>query len=130
MPSQRELDHEFRLRRLQVFQTLSLAALKAIYIVGPFVMLWLSIRDLAGRQTSADVVFKALADIKLNRALARVAPWGTTTLATGWAIAERQLRKRHIQRTSSENSKMQSHFDLSRRSSRLTTEGNTSPEDV
>lgn len=130
MPGQRELDHEYRLRRLQVLQTLSLGVLKAIYIVGPFVMLWLSIRDLAGRQTSADIVFKALADIKLNRALAKVAPWGTTTLATGWAIAERKLRKRHIRRTSSENSKMQSHFDPNRRSSRLTTAGNTSPEDV
>lgn len=130
MPTQRELDHELRLRRWQVIQNLGNAFLRSVCWIGPFFFLWLAVRELAGRSTFADIGFKALADLKINQALAHLLPWGATTAATGWAVAERRARKKHIKRETKEVSILQSRIDPERRSSSLTVQGDTSPEDA
>jgi hypothetical protein len=130
MPSKRELDHAYRLRRLQIIQNLGNGFFRAVCIALPFLFGWLSVRDLAGRQTLADIAFKAFADLKINRYLAQLMPWGTATAATGWAVGERLLRKRHIKRSAAEFAAMHKKLDPGRRSSSLTTEGDTSPEDL
>jgi hypothetical protein len=130
MPGKRELDHAYRLRKLQIVQNLGIGLFRTASWVLPFFFLWLGLRELAGRQTSADIAFKAIADLRINRYLAQLLPWGTTTLATGWALGERWLRKRYVKRSASEFGAMHRKFDPSRRSSSLTTGGDTSPEDL
>lgn len=130
MASNRELDHQYRMRRLQLILQVwnGLVGLLAVTIICASV--YLSIRELAGRATFADLRFRVLADLKANRWLALCVPWGVATVATGWGIGERYLRKKHIKRVSSEASEMQKKIDPGRRSSSLSRKGETSPEDI
>jgi hypothetical protein len=130
MPSKRELDHAYRLRRLQIIQNLGNQFFRTACVGLPSLFLWLSVRDLAGHQTVADIAFKAIADFKINQHLSQVLPWGATTAATGWAFGERVLRKRHIRRSAKEFAALHKKIDPARLSSSLTTEGDTSPEDL
>jgi hypothetical protein len=91
--------------------------------------LYFSIRDLAGRQTLADLKFSAIADLKANKYFGVIFPWGLWTFTALWGGSERWLRKRHIKRVSSESSEMQRKFDPGRRSSGLSKKGDTNPED-
>lgn len=130
MPSQRELDHEYRLRRLQVLQNLSQGLFRAFCICVPSAFLWLTVRALSGRQTFADIQFKAIADLKINEFLARILPWGVGGSASLWALGERHLRRKHIRRSATEISALQQRLDPQKRSSSLTVVGKTSPEDI
>lgn len=130
MPNRRELEHAYRLRRLQIIQNLGIGFFRTACWVSPFFFLWLCVRDLAGHQTSADIAFKAVADLKINQYLAKLVPWGTTALGAVWALGERTLRKRYIKRSASEFGVMHRQIDPSRRSSSLTTAGETSPGDL
>jgi hypothetical protein len=130
MASNRELDHQYRMRRLQLILQVwnGLVGLVAVAII--CASIYLSIRELVGRATFADLRFRVWADLKANRWLALCVPWGVATVSTGWGIGERYLRKRHIKRVSSEASEMQKKIDPNRRSSSLSRKGETSPEDI
>jgi len=91
--------------------------------------LYYSVRELAGRQTLADISFKAIADLKANKWFGLVLPWGLASASTALAVGQTWLRKRHIKRISSESSEMQKLIDAGRRSSQLSKRGETSPED-
>ena len=91
---------------------------------------WLCLRELAGRQTFADIRFAVLSDLKANRGFGLTTSWLLTLCTGAWGYGERRLRKQHIERTSSEGSKLQRMLDNNRRSSRLTKKGETGPEDV
>ncbi len=126
---EKELDHQYRMRRLQLLsagweQFLRAASVLAVCVCGYF-----CIRELAGRQTFADIRFRVIADLKANKWMAFVVPWGVAAVATAWGAGERYLRKRHIKRVSSEQSEMQKMLDVGRRSSNLSKRGETSPED-
>jgi hypothetical protein len=90
----------------------------------------MSVRDLAGKHTLADIGFKAIADLKINKALPQWAPWGTSGSAVGWAATERHFRKARVKRKAAENSVLQRKLDPGIRSSSLTVKGDTSPEDI
>jgi hypothetical protein len=98
-------------------------------VLAPCICLFYGLRELAGRQTLADISFKVVADLKANRWMALSVPWGVASVATIWGAGERYLRKRHIKRVSSEESEMQKMLDPGRRSSSLNKKGETSPED-
>jgi hypothetical protein len=93
------------------------------------VFVYLSIRELAGRQTLADLRFRVLADLKASKYFGLILPWGLAGMATAYGLGQRFLRKRHIKRISSEHSKIQKTVDPGRRSSHLSTKGETSTED-
>jgi len=86
-------------------------------------------RELAGKQTFADIRFRAIADLKANRWFGLILPWGLAGATSVLAVGQAWLRKRHIKRISSECSEMQKRIDPSRRSSQLSKDGETSPED-
>ena len=125
----KDLDHEFRMRLVQAI-SLGWQALMRLGCVLVFcVCLYYSVRELAGKQTIADMNFKAIADFKANRWFGLIFPWGLVGTTVLWGTGERWLRKRHIKRVSSESSEMQKLIDPSRRSSQLSKKGDTSPED-
>jgi hypothetical protein len=129
MPTSRELDHQYRMRRLQVISVGWERLMHFLCVLAPCICVYFGIRELAGRQTFADISFKVISDLKANRWMALSVPWGVASIATVWGAGERYLRKRHIRRVSSEESEMQKMLDPSRRSSSLSKRGETSPED-
>jgi hypothetical protein len=129
MPTRKELDHQYRMRRLQVISVGWERLMQFLCVLTPCVCILYGIRELAGRQTLADISFKVVADLKANRWMAVTVPWGVASVASVWGAGERYLRKRHIKRVSSEGSEMQKLLDPRRRSSNLSKEGETSPED-
>jgi hypothetical protein len=130
MPTARELDHEYRMRKLQIISVGWSALLRFLSVTVIFGSLYLSARQFAGKNTYADMQFKAFADLKANKWLAIAVPWGLTGVATAWGAGERYLRKRHIKRVSSESSEMQAKIDPKRRSSNLTRKGESRGEDI
>jgi hypothetical protein len=130
MATQRELDHQFRMQRLRVISIGFEQAGRVLCVVIFCGCLYLCVRELAGRQTLADIRFKMIADFKANKWMGLLVPWGTATVSTGWALTEKYLRKRHIRRISSEVSEMQKSIDPARRSSKLSKKGETQREDL
>jgi hypothetical protein len=130
MASARELDHEYRMRKLQVLSVAWSQFTRLVCVVAFCGCIYLSVRQLAGKHTFADLEFKAIASLKANKWWGLSVPWGAAVAATGWGAGERYLRKRHIRRVSSEQSELQLKIDPKRRSSNLTKQGDSSPEDV
>jgi hypothetical protein len=130
MATQRELDHQFRMQRLRVISIGFEWFGRVVCVLGVCACVYLCARELAGRQTLADIRFKMIADFKANKWMGLLVPWGAATVATGWASTERYLRKRHIRRVSSEASEMQKAIDSGRRSSKLSKKGETQREDL
>jgi len=117
------------MRRLQAISVGWERLTQFLCVLTPCICVYFCLRELAGRQTFADLSFKVVADLKANRWMALSVPWGVATMATAWGAGERFLRKRHIKRVSSEASEMQKMLDQGRRSSRLSKKGETIPED-
>lgn len=130
MANGKELDHAYRMRRLQMFSGMWRHFMTFCCVGVICACFYLSVRTLAGKSTTADLVFKAIANLKANRFVALIVSWALTCGASGWAISERRLRKRHVRRISSEASEMQAQIDPNRRSSHLSKRGETASEDI
>lgn len=129
MPTQRELDHQYRMARLASFTSVGRAVIRLLMICAAGTTLVFLVRAIAGKQTFADLRFRGIAELYANRWAALILSWILTTGSTGWAIGERALRKRNIRRVASESSLLQKMVDPNRRSSHLMTDGSTRPED-
>ena len=125
----KELDHQYRMRLVQAISVGWENLVKLLCVVAVCACVYLVFRELAGKQTLADLKFSALADLKANKYFGLILPWGLFTVTAAWGAGERYLRKRHIKRVSSESSDMQKLLDAGRRSSRLSKKGETTPED-
>lgn len=130
MATTKELEHAYKMRRLQILSTAWQRLMNLCCVVVICGCVYYSIRELAGKQTAADIAFKVIADLKANRPVAMILSWVLTGGTTGWAVLERKLRKRHIKRIASEASEMQSLIDPKRRSSNLSKRGETATEDI
>lgn len=126
----RELEHEYDMRRLQVVSQFGNRGILALCFFGFLTCVYLCVRCLAGKQTWADFEFRALAELKANHWAAIIISWFLTAGSTSWALGERYLRKQHIRRISGETAELQKAIDAKRRSSGLSLEGNTNPEDL
>lgn len=127
--SDRERDHQFRMRVVQAVSIGWRQLLTFLSVTIVCVTVYFSIRELAGRRTFADLEFRAIADFKANHYLGVYLPWGLVGAAVTWAKLERILRRRHVERISSEQSETHKLIDPGRRSSGLSKKGQTSPED-
>jgi len=125
----KELDHEFRMRLVQAISLGWQQFLIFGAVTVSVVCMYFSVRELAGKQTFADLNFKAIANLAANKYFGLILPWGLFGLAASWGYGERRLRKRHIKRVSSESSELQKQIDPGRRSSHLSKKGDTSRED-
>ncbi len=125
----RELNHQYRMRILLAISDGWQALLRFLSFAAFCACVYFSARVLAGKQTSADLRFSAIANLTANRWFGLILPWGLFAISTTWGAGERFLRKRHIKRISSESSEMQKLLDPNRRSSSLSKMGDTNPED-
>jgi len=129
MASKRELDHQFRMALLSSCTSVARAVIRLLMITAGGTALVFIARALAGKQTAADISFKAIASIYANRYAALILSWVLTGGTTTWALGERALRKKNIKRVAAESSQLQKMVDPKRRSSQLMTDGTTRPED-
>lgn len=128
--SQRELDHQYRMRKVQLYQYgIKIGGVVCCSVV-VFGSLYLISRQLAGRQTLVDMAFKVIADLKANKPFALIISWILALFSTGWALTERNLRKRYIKKFHPLKQKYQLGLDSKRASSHLTEIGATNPEDI
>ena len=125
-----ELDHQYKMQRLRELSRGWRSFVTFLCIVAVCTCIYLCVRELAGKQTWADIRFRALADVKANRWAAILVSWALTGCTSLWAFAERTLRKSHVRRVSNEVSELQKKIDPNRRSSGLSVEGNTHPGDL
>jgi hypothetical protein len=125
----KELDHQFRMRLVQAISLGWQGLMRLGCVVIFCVCAYYCLREIARRQTLADIRFSAFADLRANRWFSLVLPWCLTGATSAVAVGQAWLRKRHIKRISSESSEMQKLIDPGRRSSQLSKKGETSPED-
>jgi hypothetical protein len=116
MATSKELDHQYRMAKLQSVTSIARAIVRLLAIGVFAAAIVLCLRALAGHVTFADIRFKEVADLKANRYLGLIASWFLTAFSTSWAFTERRLRKRNIRRVASENSELQTLIDPKRRS--------------
>jgi len=84
-----------------------------------------AIRELAGRDTTANILVEFLASIKVSVAIA----WGAAAGGVAYGYYERKLRKRAVHKLTARKSELEKLLDPTRSSSGLTHTGDTNPED-
>jgi len=129
MATSKELDHQYRMAKLQSWTSISRAIIRLLMIGAVATAIVFCFRALAGQVTFADIRFRAIANLKANRFFGLIVSWLLTGFTGSWALGERWLRKRHIKRVASESSELQALIDPKRRSSNLNFDGNSRPED-
>lgn len=87
---------------------------------------FLGIETLSGKSTFADIGVNFLTDIKISVAIA----WAAGLGGIGYGYSQRKLRKDTIERLVSRIQELESDADDERTSSKLTTRGDTRPEDL
>lgn len=90
---------------------------------------YLTVRQLAGRTSFADMTFRVLADVKANKPISEILGYLFGFVGISYGTAEKWLRRRHIQRTAPMTLDRERQFDPDRTSSSITLKGETRPED-
>jgi hypothetical protein len=128
--TQRELDHQFRMRKVQAWQSACRNFMVACCVCGPFLFLYLAARQFAGKETLADMAFKATAELKANQSISNLAAWCFAGITGTWGCSERFLRRRYISKTAPMLQAFETSKNPKRVSSSLTPDGLTREEDV
>lgn len=124
--SKAELDAGIQMARIDSRTTIALQAIKYGGLVGlAFIGVYLPVHDLAGHTTLADFGVRFLANIRVSEAAA----WLWAFLATGYGLRQRELLHRNIDRLGNRIPELEKQIDPNRTSSRLTSRGETRPED-
>ena len=124
--------YEYELRR-QRWETLDGAVVRLCKWVPLCIIcyfIYLSIASLAGRSTLAQFSLWLTADLKTNTVFSHLV---TALLGAGgvtFGIRERRLKRKNIERMSSQLAEYETRLDPKRSSSRLTSKGQTRPEDA
>ena len=87
---------------------------------------YLSVTALAGQRTIADIGIKFLADVRVSEALAWL--FGGSGIAYG--LRQRKLRRDTVERIQGRVQRFETNVDPRRTTSKLTTRGETRPEDT
>jgi hypothetical protein len=129
-PEQYQLDHQYRMQRLRVVQQALLYFTMAAFGCFACYCMYLCVRELAGRQTTASILLSLYATLRAPRALAILLSYVLTGGTTIWAVGERKSKKKLIARTHPLIRDAQRSRDPGKGSSNITLEGNTKPEDL
>ena len=109
------------------------AAVKGITIIGTVglvgLFMWLTVRDLAGRATLADITFRVLADLKANKPISMMIAYLFGFAGLGYGGLQHHLRRRYVERFSPFLQAREKEIDPQRTSSSITMTGDTRPED-
>lgn len=87
--------------------------------------IYLSIDSLSGKNTSANIAVNFLSDVRVSQALAWILCGG----GVSYGLKQKNLRKKTIERLQNRITTLERKLDSHRTSSKLTTQGETRPED-
>jgi len=129
-PSKSQLEFQYRVQRLRLFQKFGLyGTVVAVSALG-FHCFYECVRELAGKQTTASVLLMIYAALKAPRALAIALAYLLAGLASTWGYGERRGKKRAIARLHPMARQAQAMIDANKGSSNITLSGDTGPEDL
>lgn len=132
-----------QIRRYGVFSSVTKISgdvLRAARVIAPFCFAWLIVRELAGRSTNVDADIRTSVDVSSQT----LADWfailsqsqllGVLVIAVGvggilYGRAQAKLRKDDVEHLQDAKIKYEKARDPGRTSSKLTTRGETRPED-
>lgn len=114
-------DNQLSFKRLDTLTAICSEFFKWAALVAISYMVYLCVQALAGKSTFADIGVRVIGNLKVSD--------GIITLLTGsgWAygLAQRSLRRRHIERVTPLKNDLERIIDTKRTSSNLTTKGTT-----
>lgn len=123
-PPRTLLDYQLSFKRLDTLSTIVCDLIKWSALVGIAYMMYVSVARLAGQVTFADIGINVIGNLKVSGGVISVLG------GSGWAygLAQRSLRRRHIERTAPLKNKLERIIDSKRTSSDLTSRGTTPPK--
>src|ERR1700682_5805922 len=123
--TQKELDHQYRMRKVQAWQNVARYITIGACVCVPFAFIYFVAREIAGKETLADIAFRAMTELKANESIANVAAWSLAALTGTWGCSERYMRRRYIRNTAPILQKFETTINPKRVSSSLTPDGLT-----
>jgi len=119
------LDNQLSFKRLDTATTICCELFKWAALLGMGYFGYLSVGKLAGTSTFADIGVRVIGSVKVSDGIIFVLTAG------GWAygLGQRSLRRKHIQRTTTDKNELERLLDKDRTSSNLTSKGTTPPQD-
>lgn|SRR5665213_4176917 len=129
-PTKQQLDFQYRVQRLRLFQKFGLYVTVIVVAALASHCVFLCVRELAGKQTTASILLSLYAALKAPRALAIVLAYLLAGLASGWGYGERRAKKRAIARLHPMARQAQAMLDANKGSSGITLSGDTGPDDL
>jgi hypothetical protein len=125
-----QLDHAFRMRVVLLVQQITRYASFCLIAYLGFRYTYLSVKALAGRTTSADLLLYLYGAIKAPKAIAMAVSWILTGGTAAWGYGERRAKKKVIARLHPLAKQNQAKIDPKRGSSGITRSGDTGREDL
>jgi hypothetical protein len=122
---------EYELKK-QRGETINAAVVRLCKWIPITVICWfgyLSIASLAGRSTLASLGLYLVADLKVNKVLSHIAMFAFGVGGASYGYRQKRLMQRNIERMSPALEQREKQIDPNRSSSRLTSKGQTRPED-
>jgi len=114
-----------RVRATEGVATVLITAIKWGAILGVFRYISVMVVALAGQTTAADIGIKILGNFSISTALA----WALGIGCAGYGRAQNKLRKDTVERLQKRIQELERGVDPRRSTSRLTSRGDTRPED-
>lgn len=111
---------------VDAFTRISCALIDGAKLVVPFYLIYLCVREVAGKSTEFNMILKAIVDLKADRAFAYLFGAG----GVGWAVVERKFRKKKTAALTARAAKAEKMLDPKRSSSGLPSSGDTRRDDA
>lgn len=123
-PPRTVLDNQLSFKRLDTASEICKELIKWAGLVFIAYLGYLSIEVLAGKSTFADIGVRIIGNLKVSDGII------TLLAGSGWAygLAQRSLRRKHIERTVPLKNELEKVLDKKRTSSHLTQKGTTPPQ--
>ena len=123
-------DLNYRTKRLVVIvdaiARIFCALIDGAKLVVPFYLIYLCVREVAGKSTEFNMIVKAMADLKADRGIAYLFGAG----GVGLAVFERKFRKKKTAALAGRAAKAEKMLDSKRSSSGLPSSGDTRRDDA
>lgn len=129
-PSKQQLEFQHKSHRLRVIQKFGFYATLVLVAWLITHCVYLCVRELAGRATTASFFLTLYMWLKAPRALALALAYLLTGSTAVWGAGERRAKKKAIARLHPMARKAQAMIDSKKGSSNITLSGDTGPDDL
>lgn len=104
---------------------LGVTLIRCLTVVGIFYIMYLMVKELAGKDTVSNILVKFVTDFNINETIA----YTVGGIGTLYGFGQRHLRRNYVSRYHRRIQELERQIDGRRSTSRLTDRGETRPED-